>query len=199
MRGRISGNPLGTVPASEEFSVEPPEERLSTFDNFADCGRSRRNSRDRALKTAKDLRIRRAAGRAFVMKSLSIVLFMLAACELVLAKEVPRPRAKPVSAAHPASLAPVPEVLPLYDAEAWPSDCALRLKEIARFAHQPSLNGPGQCGASDVVRLEGLVMPNSAVVSIMPAATLGCPIAEAVAQWVRNDLGPAMAELESPP
>ena len=75
----------------------------------------------------------------------------------------------------------------------------MRLAEIARFAHQPSLNGPGQCGASDVVRLEGIIMPNSALVGVMPAATLRCPFAEAVAQWVRNDLGPAMAELESPP
>jgi hypothetical protein len=59
---------------------------------------------------------------------------------LALAKEVPLPRAKPLAAAHPPSLAPVPEVLPLHDAEAWPSDCALRLAEIARFAHQPSLS-----------------------------------------------------------
>ncbi len=53
------------------------------------------------------------------MKSLSIVLFLLAACDLALAKEVPLPRAKPASlrAAHPPSAAPVPEVLPLYDAE----------------------------------------------------------------------------------
>jgi hypothetical protein len=133
------------------------------------------------------------------MKSLSIVLFLLTACNLAWAKEVPLPRAKPVSAADPPPQAAAPEVLPLHDAEAWPSDCVLRLAEIARFAHQPSVNGPGQCGASDVVRLEGIIMPNSAVVSVMPAATLRCPIAEAVAQWVRNDLGSAMAELESAP
>jgi hypothetical protein len=132
------------------------------------------------------------------MKSLSMVLCLLAACDLACAKEVPLPRAKPVSAAHPPPQAAVPEVLPLYDTEAWPSDCALRLAEIARFAHQPSFNGPGQCGASDVVRLEGVIMPNSAIVSVMPAATLRCPIAEAVARWVRNDFGPAMAELDSP-
>jgi hypothetical protein len=125
------------------------------------------------------------------MKSLSIVLFLLAACDLAWAKEVPLPRAKPMSAAHSPPQAAAPEVLPLHDAEAWPSDCVLRLAEIARFVHQPSVNGPGQCGASDVVRLEGIIMPDSALVSIMPAATLRCPIAEAVAQWVRNDLGSA--------
>jgi hypothetical protein len=133
-----------------------------------------------------------------VKKSLSIVLFLVAACDLASAMEVPLPRAKPLPVANSPSRAPLPEVLPLHDAEAWPSDCALRLAEIARFANEPTLNGPGQCGASDVVRLEGIMMPNSALVTVMPTATLRCPMAEAVAQWVRNDLGPAMAELESP-
>jgi hypothetical protein len=54
----------------------------------------------------------------------------------------------------------VPQVLPLHDAEAWPSDCALRLTEIARFAPQPTLNGPDQCGAADLVRLEKVIVPN---------------------------------------
>jgi hypothetical protein len=133
-----------------------------------------------------------------VRKSLSIVLLLLAACDLAWAIDVPLPRAKPLPVASSPSRAPMPEVLPLHDAEAWPSDCALRLAEIARFAHQPTINGPGQCGASDVVRLDGIMMPNSALVTVIPAATLRCPMAEAVAQWVRNDLGPAMAELESP-
>jgi hypothetical protein len=135
-----------------------------------------------------------------LVKLLTIVL-LSAACVLALAEEVPLPRAKPLSsrAAYPPSLVQVPEVLPLHDVEAWPSDCTLRLAEIARFAHQSSLNGPGQCGAADVVRLEKIIMPNSALVTVMPAATLRCPVAEAVAQWVRNDLGPAMAELDSPP
>jgi hypothetical protein len=95
-----------------------------------------------------------------VRKSLSIVLFLFAACDLALAMDVPLPRTKPLPIANSPSVAPVPEVLPLHDAEAWPSDCALRLAEIARFANEPSLNGPGQCGASDVVRLEGIMMPN---------------------------------------
>ena len=130
-------------------------------------------------------------------KSLSIVLFLFAACDLALAMDVPVPRAKPLPITNSPSVAPVAEVLPLHDAEAWPSDCALRLAEIARFAHQPTINGPGQCGASDVVRLDAIMMPDSTLVTVMPAATLRCPMAEAIAQWVRNDLGPAMAELES--
>jgi hypothetical protein len=59
----------------------------------------------------------------------------------------------------PATGAPA-AVLPLHDAEAWPSDCALRLTEIARFAPQPTLNWPDQCGAADLVRLEKVIVPN---------------------------------------
>ena len=90
-------------------------------------------------------------------------------------------------------------VLPLHDVEAWPSDCALRLAEIARFAPQPTLNGPGQCGAADLVRLEEVTMTNSAAVSVTPPATLRCSMAEAIARWVRTDLGAALAELGSVP
>lgn len=131
-------------------------------------------------------------------RSLIIVVCLMAPSVLAWCMEVPLPRAKPLPVASSSSVALVPEVLPLHDAEAWPSDCAVRLAETARFAHQPTINGPGQCGASDVVRLEGIMMPNSALVTVMPAATLRCPMAEAIARWVRNDLGPAMAELESP-
>jgi hypothetical protein len=89
-------------------------------------------------------------------------------------------------------------VLPLHDVEAWPSDCALRLAEIAQFAPQPTLNGPGQCGAADLVRLDGIIMTNGAPVTvIMPAGTLRCSMAEAIARWVRTDLGAALAELGS--
>jgi hypothetical protein len=70
---------------------------------------------------------------------------------------------------------------------------------MARFAHRPTENGPGQCGAADLVRLEGIVMPNGALVRIIPPAILRCPMAHAVAQWVRNDLGPASSGLKSPP
>jgi hypothetical protein len=114
---------------------------------------------------------------------------------------VPLPRAKPLTSgtAYPPSMVPMPPALPLHDFEAWPSDCGLRLAEIARFAPQPSLNGPGQCGAADLVRLEEVTMTNSAPVRILPPATLRCSMAEAIARWVRNDLSSAMAELGSPP
>jgi hypothetical protein len=134
------------------------------------------------------------------------LLLLHAACDGVFANEVPLPRAKPTPshavspstspATHPA-VAPLPDILPLHDGTAWPSNCALQLAEIARFVHRPSLNGPGQCGASDIVRLEKIVMPNGTLVVIAPSATLRCAMALAVAQWIRSDLGPAATDLGS--
>ena len=135
------------------------------------------------------------------------LLLLVAACDTAFANEVPLPRPKqapshtaspsPPSAAYPVLTTPVPDVLPLHDSALWPSNCALQLSEIARFTHQPTLNGPGQCGASSIVRLEKIVMPNGALVVVAPLATLRCSMALAVAQWVRSDLGPAAAELGS--
>ena len=130
------------------------------------------------------------------MKPLFVGVFLFASCGLALAQAVPLPRAKPQlsGAADPL----LPQVLPLHDAQVWPSNCTLRLVEIARFTHQPTVNGPSQCGAGDLVRLEG-IMSNSRLISVRPAAILRCPMAEAVAQWVRADLGPILGELELPP
>jgi hypothetical protein len=136
------------------------------------------------------------------MQFLTVCIFLLATCGLASAQAVPLPRAKPLSSgtADPPGLAPMTPVLPLHDVEASPSDCALRLAEIARFAPQPTLNGPGQCGAADLVRLDGIIMTNGAPVTvIMPAGTLRCSMAEAIARWVRTDLGAALAELGSVP
>jgi hypothetical protein len=73
----------------------------------------------------------------------------------------------------------------------------LRLARIARFSHRLTLNGPDQCGAANIVRLERIIMPNGSLVAILPPAILRCPMAEAVVNWVRSDLGPATAELNS--
>jgi hypothetical protein len=130
------------------------------------------------------------------MRPLFVGAFLFVSCGLALAQAVPLPRAKPqlAKAADP----PLSQVLPLHDAHVWPSNCTLRLVEIARFTHQPTVNGPSQCGAGDLVRLEG-IMSRSRLISVRPAAILRCQMAEAVAQWVRTDLDPILGELESPP
>jgi hypothetical protein len=140
----------------------------------------------------------REGSRAPSVKLLVFILISSAACDLAWAEDVPLPRAKPASAAANHSASPAsPENLRLHNPKAGPSDCAVRLAEIAQFAHEATVNGPGQCGGADLVRLQRILMPNGASAAVVPPATLRCPMAEAIAKWVRDDLGPAMAELGS--
>jgi hypothetical protein len=69
-----------------------------------------------------------------------------------------------------------------------PSACQLRLGEVAVIAPLPPLIGPGECGAVDVVRLEGVLLADKSRVALNPPATLRCAMAEAVASWVREDM-----------
>jgi hypothetical protein len=79
-----------------------------------------------------------------------------------------------------------------------PSDCDLRLAKIAVFRQLPALIAPGECGAEDAVSLESVTLPDQGKVAIAPPATLRCTMAEAVAQWIRDDVAPAVARLGAP-
>lgn len=94
------------------------------------------------------------------------------------AAETPQEEAQPGAAAPPAT---PPE----------PSACQRRLAEIAAILPLPALAGPGECGAADVVRLDGLVLRDWNRVVLNPPATLRCNMAEAVVQWVREDVAAA--------
>ena len=76
-----------------------------------------------------------------------------------------------------------------------PSPCQVRLADRAIFRPLPTLVGAGECGATDVVRLEAVVMPNRERVALTPPATLRCTMADAVADWVRDDVGAAAGDL----
>jgi hypothetical protein len=70
-----------------------------------------------------------------------------------------------------------------------PSACRLALTdEIAIAPSLPAINGPGACGGEDIVRLEAVVLRDKTRVLLKPAATLRCPMATAVAEWVRDDV-----------
>jgi hypothetical protein len=75
------------------------------------------------------------------------------------------------------------------------SDCDQRLTELAQFKPLPLITGPGECMASDVVLLDAVRLPNNERVDIAPPATLRCPMAEAVAHWLRDDIAPTIATL----
>src|SRR5450755_3329363 len=101
-----------------------------------------------------------------LVRFLAIIAVLLGATEIATAEDVPLP--------------PTPG----------PTACELRLADLATFKPLPTLLGPGSCGASDVVRLETIVMRDKTLVVVRPAATLRCSIAESLALWIRNDIGP---------
>ena len=79
-----------------------------------------------------------------------------------------------------------------------PSACQLRVADkIAVIEPLPSFGGPGDCGASDVVRLEAIIQPDKSRVALSPPATMRCTMAEALATWVREDLTATVAPLGS--
>jgi hypothetical protein len=92
----------------------------------------------------------------------------------------------PVSPATAGSAAP---------AATEPSPCQLRLGKLATFKPLPVLVGPGECGAADAVWLESVTLPDDAKVALSPPATLRCTMAEQMALWLREDVGPATASL----
>jgi hypothetical protein len=60
----------------------------------------------------------------------------------------------------------------------------------------PAIQGPGECGAEDVVRLEAVLLPSKRRIALNPPATLRCPLAETVVKWVREDVVPAARSLQ---
>lgn len=157
------------------------------------------------------------------MKRLLFLAILLAGSAVGRADEVPLPRPRPLAlstvkanltpyvrwpdvarSSLPGSIAP-PEVATPERTDAGgpppsakPSFCQIALTEIAAFRPLPQLEGPGECGAPDVVELEAIVLPNNVRVAMTPPATLRCSMAEAVAQWVRDELAANASSLGSP-
>ena len=135
-----------------------------------------------------------------------------AASHGVAAEAVPLPKQRPGSVADrfpnlapggpstTTSLAPAPELhnLPFGDLTPNPSPCDLRLAQLAEFTPLPGLVGPGECGAADMVRLNAITLRDRVRVPLTPPAVLRCPMAEALAHFMRNDVAPAAAELGAP-
>ena len=76
-----------------------------------------------------------------------------------------------------------------------PSPCQVRLAELAVFAPLPPITGPGECVATDVVKVDDVLLPDKRRVAFSPPVTLRCPMAKAVAQWISNDVAPAIDAL----
>jgi hypothetical protein len=119
---------------------------------------------------------------------------------------LPKPRPADAPAAEPdkpvaANQAPAETGKPTEQAAPIPpppSACRLALtEEIAIAPSIPDIHGPGGCGGEDLVRLEAVVLPDKHRVSLKPAAILRCPMASAIADWIRTDIAPLSKNLGS--
>jgi hypothetical protein len=124
------------------------------------------------------------------VKFLSALIVLAALCDIAAAAQsVPLPRPRPAQAPEPADVSDVEEPPP-------PSACRLRLTaDLAIAPTVPALVGPGECGIDDAVRLEAVVLPDRTRVALSPPAIVHCTFAEAIVQWVRQDLVPAVRPL----
>jgi hypothetical protein len=70
-----------------------------------------------------------------------------------------------------------------------PSACQLRLTpDRAMFESLGAVAGEGECGGPDIVLLKRVVTRDHLPVEMSPSATLRCETAEAIVDWVREDL-----------
>ena len=76
-----------------------------------------------------------------------------------------------------------------------PSACQVALAKVAEFKPLPVLIGPGDCGADDAVEMNAIALPDQSKVAVSPPAIMRCPMAQQVADWVRDDVAPTLKGL----
>jgi hypothetical protein len=128
-----------------------------------------------------------AAHPSRVKLILPLMILFAAGIDTATAQSVPLPRPRPSSAPAVESNSEVEEV---------PSACRIRLtSEFAIAPSVPTLNGPGECAVTDVVRLQAVVLRDGSRVAVTPPAILRCDMAESVVHWVRDDVAAAVQSL----
>jgi hypothetical protein len=111
------------------------------------------------------------------VKHLCAIFVVIAAAEIAAAQTVPLPRPRPVATMQQVDKAPPA------------SACRLRLTPARAIAPSvDAIEGPGGCGDTDLVRLEAVVLADGSRVEMSPPAVLRCSMAEAVVDWVREDI-----------
>jgi hypothetical protein len=126
-----------------------------------------------------------------MMRAFCIVFLLVGTSGLATAQDVPLPRPKPSLGAP---LNP-PDAIPSEANVPPPSACQIGLAERAVIHPLPPINGPSECGGTDMVRLEAVILADRSRAAVSPPATLTCSMAKAVANWVREDIAPATIEL----
>jgi hypothetical protein len=134
-----------------------------------------------------------------------MIALLLGGVDLAAADTVPLPRPRPVNLGAPTEAVPGDEEPSKADEEKKPDEppppsaCLVRLRELAVVQPLPSIDKPGGCVATDVVRLDAVLLADKRQVAMEPAPTLRCGMAQAVTDWVRDELAAAtVAQLGSP-
>ena len=118
----------------------------------------------------------------------------------LLPASVPLPKPRPAEAPARQAAEPGQPAAPAVSAPPPPSACRLALtEEIAIAPSIPDIHGPGGCGGEDLVRLEAVVLADGHRVAVTPSATLRCPMASAIADWIRTDVTSLAAGLGTEP
>lgn len=76
--------------------------------------------------------------------------------------------------------------------------CYERLRKIAHFAARPAVSEPVECAVYDLIQLDRIIMNDGSEVAFSSAPILRCGMAEAVTEWIRNDVGALAAQLGGP-
>ncbi len=149
------------------------------------------------------------------MKYAVVTAGLLCAMPMAIAQNAAAPQPKPAAFIHGAAHPPLPVVLPREFAppqeayasfpqsdaaaaqatSAAPSACQVSLAKVAEFQPLPVLVGPGDCGADDAVEMNAITLPDQSKVAVSPPAIMRCPMAQQVADWVRDDVAPTLKGL----
>jgi hypothetical protein len=121
------------------------------------------------------------AGITFIV----LVVLVVQSCSAFASNKTPLPRPRPTDAPIGLPTAPDKKMSKSPD----PSACRISLTEhIAIAPTVPPIEEPRGCGGDDLVRLESVILPNGARVPLRPPAVVRCPLAKAIADWVRDDI-----------
>ena len=71
------------------------------------------------------------------------------------------------------------------------------MPDIAVADLERAIDGPGSCGASDLVKLRAIRLPGGNRVVLEPAAKARCRMAEIARHWVRVDIAPMIERSEA--
>ena len=128
------------------------------------------------------------------VRALIATVFLAAfGCGLAAAEDVPLPRPRPPVWVEPLTFreAAGPDFNSA-EVTSQPSECRLRLEQVAAVEPMPRLIGPGACGGRDMVRLDAVLLADRTRIEVKPSPVLRCEMAESLAAWIRDEAAPRL-------